>query len=136
VGRANDDAQIGAAARRIADAVGQRQAFALSMHEVGGSQPEHHTDREIMSNESHPRISVDPNVHFGKPCVAGTRIPVRDVLELLRAGRSVEAVTTDYYPDLEDADVQACAQYALDRMDAAQLEALGELDRDDDASAS
>ena len=75
---------------------------------------------ETRSGESEPRISVDPNVHFGKPCVAGTRIPVRDVLELLRAGRSVEAVTTDYYPDLEDADVQACAQYALDRMDTAQ----------------
>ncbi|MFH0821617.1 MAG: DUF433 domain-containing protein [Pseudomonadota bacterium] len=30
------------------------------------------------------RITVNPNVHFGKPCVAGTRIPVRNVLELVR----------------------------------------------------
>lgn len=71
-----------------------------------------------MPNEPEARISVDPNVHVGKPCVAGTRIPVRDVLELLRAGHSFEAITTDYYPDLEEADVQACVQYAIDTIDA------------------
>lgn len=76
---------------------------------------------ETHSEESGPRISVDPNVHFGKPCVAGTRIPVRDVLELLRAGRSFEAITTDYYPDLEEADVQACVQYAIDTIDAEHI---------------
>lgn len=67
------------------------------------------------------RISVDPNVHFGKPCVAGTRIPVRDVLELLRAGHPFEEIVTDYYPDLEEADVQACVQYAIDTIDAERI---------------
>lgn len=67
---------------------------------------------------SEPRISVDPNVHFGQPCVAGTRIPVRDVLELVRAGHSFEDITTEYYPDLEEVDVQACVQYAIDTIDA------------------
>lgn len=76
---------------------------------------------ETHSKQSDPRISVDPNVHFGKPCVAGTRIPVRDVLELLRAGQSFETITTDYYPDLEDADVQACVQYAIDTIDAEHI---------------
>lgn len=71
-----------------------------------------------MENQSEARISVDPNVHFGTPCVAGTRIPVRDVLELLQAGHSFEAITTDSYPDLEEADVQACIQYAIDTIDA------------------
>lgn len=71
-----------------------------------------------MPNESDARISVDPAIHFGKPCVAETRIPVRDVLELLRAGHSFEQITTDYYPDLETADVQACVQYAIDTIDA------------------
>nr|WP_272501950.1 DUF433 domain-containing protein [Salinibacter ruber] len=61
---------------------------------------------------------VDPNVHFGMPCVAGTRISVRDVLELLQAGHSFEAITTDSYPDLEEADVQAYIQYAIDTIDA------------------
>ena len=73
---------------------------------------------EPHSEESEPRISVDPNVHFGKPCVAGTRIPVRDVLEVLRAGHSFEEITTDFYPDLEEAGVQACVQYAIDTIDA------------------
>lgn len=48
--------------------------------------------------------------------MAGTRIPVPDVLELLQAGRSFEAITTDY-SDLEEADVQACVQYAIDTID-------------------
>lgn len=73
---------------------------------------------ENQSEEAEARISVDPNVHFGKPCVAGTRVPVRDVLELLQAGHSFEAITTDYYPDLEEADVQTCVQYAIDTIDA------------------
>ena len=73
---------------------------------------------EPHSEESEPRISVDPNVHFGKPCVAGTRIPVRDVLEVLRAGHSFKEITTDFYPDLEEAGVQACVQYAIDTIDA------------------
>jgi uncharacterized protein (DUF433 family) len=32
------------------------------------------------------RIAIDPEIHFGKPCVAGTRIPVQSVLELIREG--------------------------------------------------
>ena len=32
------------------------------------------------------RIVVDSNIHFGKPCVTGTRIPVEDVLELIQEG--------------------------------------------------
>jgi uncharacterized protein (DUF433 family) len=38
-----------------------------------------------------------------------------------RAGRSFEAITTDYYPDLEEADVQACVQYAIDTIDAEHI---------------
>jgi uncharacterized protein (DUF433 family) len=76
---------------------------------------------EPNTEQPEARISVDPNVHFGKPCVAETRIPVRDVLELLRAGRSFEEIVTDYYPDLEEADVQACVQYAIDTIDAERV---------------
>ena len=60
------------------------------------------------------RIAVDPNIHFGKPCVAGTRILVQDVLELVRDGRSFATICSDYYPDLRPEDVQACIQYAMD----------------------
>jgi len=60
------------------------------------------------------RIEINPNIHFGKPCVAGTRIPVTDVLELLRDGHSFHEILTDYYPDLEAEDIRACLRYAMD----------------------
>lgn len=59
------------------------------------------------------RISVNPQIHFGKPCVSGTRITVQNVLELLHEGISFEQITQDYYPDLEVEDVRACIQYAI-----------------------
>lgn len=67
------------------------------------------------------RISADPDVHFGKLCVTGTRIPVCDVLELVQEGLSFEAITTDYCPDLEEADGKACLQYAIDTIDAEEV---------------
>ena len=60
------------------------------------------------------RIAVNPQIHFGKPCVAGTRIPVQSVLELVREGLSFAEIIRDYYPDLKSADIQACLQYAID----------------------
>lgn len=54
------------------------------------------------------RISVDPNIHFGKPCVAGTRIPVRAVLELIGEGHSFDEINQDFYPDLHPEDIRAC----------------------------
>ena len=59
------------------------------------------------------RITVDPAIHFGKPCVAGTRIKVQDVLELVNAGISFEKIVTDYYTDLAIEDVRACMEYAI-----------------------
>ncbi len=58
-------------------------------------------------------IAVDPRVHFGQPVVAGTRIPVQAVLELVAEGISFADIVRDYYPDLEIADVKACVQYAV-----------------------
>jgi uncharacterized protein (DUF433 family) len=60
------------------------------------------------------RIEVKSGVHFGKPCVAGTRVPVQDVLELVRDGISFDRIARDYYPDLTAEDIQACIQYAMD----------------------
>ncbi len=67
------------------------------------------------------RIAVDPEVHFGKPCVAGTRIPVENVLELVREGVSFEDIIRDYYPDLDLDDVRACVQYAIDVITAEDI---------------
>lgn len=60
------------------------------------------------------RIAVNPQIHFGKPCVTGTRIPVQSVLELVREGLTFVEIIRDYYPDLEPEDIRACIQYAID----------------------
>jgi uncharacterized protein (DUF433 family) len=60
------------------------------------------------------RIQVSPGIHFGKPCVAGTRIPVQAVLELIRESIPFESIVRDYYPDLKLEDIKACVQYAID----------------------
>jgi len=51
-------------------------------------------------------------VHFGKPCVTGTRIPVIDVVELVKEGKTSRQIVRDYYPDLTVEDVLACIRYA------------------------
>ncbi len=60
------------------------------------------------------RIEVNPNIHFGKPCVSGTRIPVQSVLEFVREGFSFVEIIGNYYPDLKVEDIRACVQYAID----------------------
>ncbi|HMF10717.1 MAG TPA: DUF433 domain-containing protein [Gemmataceae bacterium] len=60
------------------------------------------------------RIAVSPQVHFGKPCVAGTRITVQNVLELIREEIGFAEIIRDYYPDLQPEDIRACVQYAID----------------------
>ena len=60
------------------------------------------------------RIAVKPQIHSGKPCVAGTRIPVQSVLELVREGLTFAEIIRDYYPDLQPEDIRACIQYAID----------------------
>lgn len=59
------------------------------------------------------RISVNPTVRFGKPCVAGTRITVQDVLELLDEGISFDQIIQEYYQDLTEDDIHACIRYAI-----------------------
>lgn len=60
------------------------------------------------------RIQIDPNIHFGKPCVAGTRITVLDVLELVREGIPFAEIIQEYYPELQLDDLRACIEYAIE----------------------
>jgi uncharacterized protein (DUF433 family) len=57
------------------------------------------------------RITVDPEVCFGKPCIRGMRLRVSDVLDLLAAGAD-EAEVLETYPDLEVGDVSAVLKFA------------------------
>jgi len=58
------------------------------------------------------RISVDPHVCHGQPCIKGTRIMVYLVLELLEAGLGHDKILQEYYPQLEKEDIEACLHYA------------------------
>ena len=57
------------------------------------------------------RITVDPRVCSGQPCIRGLRIPVTHVLRLLAAGQSPRQIT-DEYPELESEDISECLRYA------------------------
>jgi uncharacterized protein (DUF433 family) len=59
------------------------------------------------------RISIDPNICFGKACVKGTRIWVSLVLDFLANGES-EADILAAYPHLTSEDVRACIAYAAE----------------------
>ena len=71
------------------------------------------------------RIEINPHIHFGKPCVAGTRIPVLDVLELVSEDIPFETITRDYYPDLQVEDIRACVRYAMEIVNAEDIHISG-----------
>jgi uncharacterized protein (DUF433 family) len=59
------------------------------------------------------RIVVSRDVAHGKARVAGTRVMVYQVLDLLAGGKTVsEIISDDYFPDLTERDVRACIAYA------------------------
>jgi uncharacterized protein (DUF433 family) len=60
------------------------------------------------------RITIDPAVRSGKPCIRGTRITVADVFDYLGGGTSI-AILLDDFPDLTADDIQACFAFAADR---------------------
>ncbi len=81
------------------------------------------------------RIVIDPKAHFGKPCIAGTRIPVEGVLELIQENIPFNEIIRKYYPDLEIEDIKACVRYATDlvrseeiHVDVAQMRLLADQD--------
>ena len=57
------------------------------------------------------RISTDPQVMGGKPCIRGMRVTVGMILEALAAGRSVEDLLSDF-PYLEEQDIREALAYA------------------------
>jgi uncharacterized protein (DUF433 family) len=56
------------------------------------------------------RISVNPNICFGKPCIRGTRIWVSLILDMLAGGDSIQGIL-EAYPQLKEDDVRACIAY-------------------------
>jgi len=60
------------------------------------------------------RITVNPSVRFGKPCVRGTRITVGDVLSYLAAGMNEDQIIGEF-SQLTREDIRACLAYAAER---------------------
>ncbi|EQD66479.1 protein containing DUF433, partial [mine drainage metagenome] len=77
--------------------------------------------QEFVMNEAH-RITVDPELMGGRPCIRGLRIRVKDVLELLASGATQEEILADY-PYLEAADISAVLQFAALQSDHPVLRA-------------
>lgn len=59
------------------------------------------------------RISVNPNICHGRPCIRGTRIWVSLILDLLASGSKIEEILQEY-PHLEQEDIQACIAYGAE----------------------
>ena len=66
------------------------------------------TRQELLS-----RITINPNVCFGKPCIRGHRIWVSLILDFLASGMTAQEIL-ESYPDLEAADILACIAYGAE----------------------
>ncbi|MEJ5375059.1 MAG: DUF433 domain-containing protein [bacterium] len=59
------------------------------------------------------RISIDPNICFGKPCIRGHRIWVSLILDLLASGWTFDQIRENY-PGIDDDDIRACIAYGAE----------------------
>jgi uncharacterized protein (DUF433 family) len=57
------------------------------------------------------RITIDPKIYHGQPCIRGMRVPVYLILDLLAAGMSTKEIL-EAYPYLEEEDIRQCIEYA------------------------
>jgi uncharacterized protein (DUF433 family) len=71
------------------------------------------------------RITFNPQICGGRPCIRGMRIRVNDVLTMMAAGLSEGEILLDY-PYLERDDIRACLEYAAAQADHPVLTAAGQ----------
>jgi len=57
------------------------------------------------------RITIDPEVMGGQPCIRGLRIPVSLIIRLIASGKKMERIIEDY-PELEEEDLRQSLEYA------------------------
>jgi uncharacterized protein (DUF433 family) len=76
-----------------------------------------------MSTEIAPHIVVDSDVRFGKPVIAGTRVPVHVLVAKAAGGMTLEQVADEYGVTL--ADVQAALSYAAKLVEQQEVRAFG-----------
>jgi uncharacterized protein (DUF433 family) len=62
------------------------------------------------------RITTDPDVFGGRPCIRGMRVRVKDILDMLAGGATPAEILTDFLY-LEEGDVAAALEYAAQHLD-------------------
>jgi uncharacterized protein (DUF433 family) len=70
------------------------------------------------------RITIDPAICHGKPCVRGLRYPVEALLDLLSSGMTIDEVLADY-EDLERDDLLAVLAFAAELARTRRLQPVG-----------
>ena len=63
--------------------------------------------------KKHERITIDPNIMFGKPVIKGTRITIEHILRKLSGGMTIDEIVTDH-PHLKQEDIFAAQEFAAD----------------------
>ena len=72
------------------------------------------------------RITMQPDICHGKPCIRGLRYPVENVLEWLAGGMSIEDILADY-EDLEREDILAVLDFAARLSHINRIEPIGQM---------
>ncbi|MEX0617149.1 MAG: DUF433 domain-containing protein [Candidatus Woykebacteria bacterium] len=68
------------------------------------------------------KIIVNHEIMVGKPVIAGTRIPVYMIIDLLATGVTTEEILRDYYPNLTEKDINACLRYSAKALEHEYIE--------------
>jgi uncharacterized protein (DUF433 family) len=79
----------------------------------GGIMQERREPADMTREELLSRITINPNVCFGKPCIRGHRIWVSLILDYLASGMTQRELLAEY-PGLEEADILACIAYGAE----------------------
>ena len=79
----------------------------------------------VSLNQWRSRIQVDPAVHHGDPCIAGTRIPVSVIVGSVADGDSFEQILHSY-PQLAREDIQAALHLAAEAVNRFDVLPVGE----------
>ena len=74
----------------------------------------------VAYNDWPKRIQVDPAIHHGDACIAGTRVPVSVIVGSVAEGDSWDQILASY-PQLTRADIQAALQYAAEAVNRFEL---------------
>lgn len=77
----------------------------------------------MSEKELFARITIDPQICHGKPCIRGLRYPVEFILEMLSGPTSIAEFLSDY-PDLEEEDIRAAIAYGAKASRMKKLESL------------